>query len=84
MCCVFYQHRPNIENPLLKMLSKCHSGQYPIGSMPRSLRIQYSGAFYHVMARGNRREMIVGFFEGGERGLREDRLAKIMPGMNGT
>jgi putative transposase len=26
--------------------------------MPRSLRIQYAGAFYHVMARGNRREMI--------------------------
>ena len=26
--------------------------------MPRSLRIQYPGAFYHVMARGNRREAI--------------------------
>lgn len=26
--------------------------------MARSLRIQYSGAFYHVMARGNRREKI--------------------------
>jgi hypothetical protein len=29
MCCVFYQHRPNIENPLLKMLSKCHSTLTP-------------------------------------------------------
>ena len=26
--------------------------------MARSIRIQYSGAFYHVMARGNRRERI--------------------------
>jgi putative transposase len=26
--------------------------------MPRSIRIQYPGAFYHVMARGNRREKI--------------------------
>ena len=27
--------------------------------MARSLRIQYPGAYYHVMARGNRREDIV-------------------------
>ena len=27
--------------------------------MARSLRIQYAGAYYHVMARGNRREPIV-------------------------
>ena len=26
--------------------------------MPRSIRIEFSGAFYHVMARGNRREAI--------------------------
>lgn len=26
--------------------------------MPRSIRIEYPGAFYHVMARGNRRESI--------------------------
>jgi REP element-mobilizing transposase RayT len=26
--------------------------------MPRSVRIEYPGAFYHVMARGNRREDI--------------------------
>ncbi len=26
--------------------------------MPRSIRIQFPGAFYHVMARGNRREAI--------------------------
>ena len=28
------------------------------GVMPRSLRLQYPGAHYHVMARGNRREAI--------------------------
>ena len=28
------------------------------GGMPRSLRLQYPGAYYHVMARGNRREAI--------------------------
>lgn len=27
--------------------------------MPRRLRIEYAGAVYHVMARGNRREDIV-------------------------
>ncbi len=26
--------------------------------MPRSLRLEFAGAFYHVMARGNRREAI--------------------------
>lgn len=26
--------------------------------MARSIRIEYPGAFYHVMARGNRREAI--------------------------
>ena len=26
--------------------------------MPRSLRLEFPGAFYHVMARGNRRESI--------------------------
>jgi len=26
--------------------------------MPRSIRIQFPGAFYHVMARGNRRETV--------------------------
>lgn len=26
--------------------------------MPRSLRLQYAGTHYHVMARGNRREAI--------------------------
>ena len=26
--------------------------------MPRSLRLEFPGAFYHVMARGNRREAI--------------------------
>ena len=28
--------------------------------MPRSIRIEFPGAFYHVMARGNRREAIYG------------------------
>jgi len=27
--------------------------------MPRQVRIEYAGAFYHVMARGDRREAIV-------------------------
>jgi len=27
--------------------------------MPRQVRIEYAGAFYHVVARGNRREPIV-------------------------
>jgi hypothetical protein len=27
--------------------------------MPRKLRIQYPGAMYHVMSRGNRREDIL-------------------------
>jgi putative transposase len=26
--------------------------------LPRSLRLEFQGAFYHVMARGNRREAI--------------------------
>ena len=33
--------------------------------MARSIRIEYSGAFYHVMARGNRRELI--FFDDEDR-----------------
>ena len=28
--------------------------------MPRSLRFEYPGAYYHVLARGNRREAIFG------------------------
>jgi len=35
--------------------------------MPRSPRIEYEGAVYHVMARGNRREPIV--FDDGDREL---------------
>ncbi len=30
----------------------------PDERVPRSIRIEYPGAFYHVMARGNRREAI--------------------------
>ena len=30
------------------------------GGMARSLRVEYAGAYYHVMARGNRREEIFG------------------------
>jgi hypothetical protein len=33
--------------------------------MARSIRIEYGGAFYHVMARGNRRERI--FFDDEDR-----------------
>ena len=29
-----------------------------VGLMPRQVRIEYEGAFYHVMARGHRRELI--------------------------
>ena len=29
-----------------------------MGAMARGIRIEYAGAFYHVMARGNRRERI--------------------------
>ena len=36
--------------------------------MPRSLRIEFPGAFYHVMARGNRRESI--FHDADDRGIR--------------
>ena len=35
--------------------------------MPRSVRIEFAGAFYHVMARGNRREVI--FLDDEDRGL---------------
>jgi hypothetical protein len=34
--------------------------------MPRQVRIEYEGAFYHVMARGNRRNRI--FASPGKRG----------------
>jgi putative transposase len=34
--------------------------------MARSLRIEYPGAYYHVMARGNRREDI--FLDDNDRG----------------
>ena len=33
--------------------------------MPRSIRIEFPGAFYHVVARGNRREAI--FFDDDDR-----------------
>ncbi len=33
--------------------------EYRQAVMPRQLRIEYSGAIYHVMARGNRMEAIV-------------------------
>ena len=35
---------------------KCHGIKKPL--MPRKLRIQYPGAIYHVMSRGDRREKI--------------------------
>ena len=48
--------------------------------VPRSIRIEYPGAFYHVMARGNRREAIFqddrsALFSDPGRGLRDDGLA---------
>jgi REP element-mobilizing transposase RayT len=36
--------------------------------MPRSIRIEYPGAFYHIMARGNRREDIFSGRGHGNRG----------------
>ena len=33
--------------------------------MPRQMRIEYAGAIYHVMSRGDQREPI--FLDGGER-----------------
>ena len=44
--------------------------------MPRSIRIEYPGAFYHVMARGNRREEI--FRDAGEAaGLDQDGIERL-------
>lgn len=40
-----------------KLLTKC-SFQNTMPGMARSIRIQSAGAYYHVMARGNRREAI--------------------------
>ncbi len=37
-------------------LSRLRAG--PRAEMARSLRVEYVGAYYHVMARGNRREEI--------------------------
>ena len=56
--------------------------------MARSIRIEYPGAFYHVMARGNRREHIYRdevdrrFFPGGDRGQSSnlDSTAVAEPG----
>ena len=42
--------------------------------MARSIRIQYSGAFYHGMARGNRREAI--FFADDDRRFFPEALAE--------
>jgi len=32
---------------------------YQFPTMPRSIRMQFPGAFYHVMAHGNRRETVL-------------------------
>jgi REP element-mobilizing transposase RayT len=34
------------------------TGRVKIPSMARSIRLEYAGAFYHVMARGNRKNEI--------------------------
>ena len=52
-----------------------------MAAMPRPLRIQYAGARYHVVSRGDRREAI--FYDDADRGgfkdikpgLPEDRMA---------
>jgi putative transposase len=40
-----------------------------IGVMPRPLRVQYAGARYHVMSRGDRREAI--FHDEADRGRKK-------------
>jgi hypothetical protein len=54
--------------------------------MPRKLRVEYPGAIYHVMNRGDRREPIFRddkdrkrFLGTPGRGVREDRLAGACP-----
>ena len=37
--------------------------------MPRQVRIEYEGAFYHVMARGNRRNQIFASPDGADEEL---------------
>ena len=54
--------------------------------MARSIRIEYAGAFYHVMARGNRREAI--FLDDDDRrmflgSVGEDGLAGARLGADG-
>ncbi|MBL9159531.1 MAG: hypothetical protein JNJ70_18750 [Verrucomicrobiales bacterium] len=39
--------------------------------MPRQVRIEYEGALYHVMARGNRRNRIFASPDGGDEVLWE-------------
>jgi hypothetical protein len=43
--------------------------------MARGIRVEYPGAFYHVMARGNRRERI--FREDGDRGFFCQTLGEV-------
>ena len=47
--------------------------------MPRSVRIEYEGAFYHVMARGNRREPI--FRDRDDRLFFLKALSEVLPEM---
>ena len=46
--------------------------------MPRQLRIQYPGAVYHIMARGDRREPIV--VDDGDREMFVATLAEVAGG----
>ena len=48
--------------------------------MPRSLRLEFSGAYYHVMARGNRRHAI--FYDDDDRRFFLSELAEAR-GMTG-
>ena len=58
--------------------------------MPRSIRLEHAGAFYHVMARGNRRETIFAdeddrrfFPQNPGRSLCHDRVARAWVGADG-
>ena len=46
--------------------------------MPRQVRIQYPGALYHVMARGDRREEI--YRDDEDRRMFLEALGEVLPG----
>src|SRR3954447_9593460 len=57
--------------PIIELFLDTASGLWCNGAMARRLRIQYPGAIYHVMSRGNARQDIVEDDEDRARLLRE-------------